>query len=392
VADQQGAGSPRKPRKSLTPPAPTARARKAATAKKGVPTERAAARKAVATKKVAASKKVPAAKSAPKKAAATKKVPAAKSAPKAAATKKAAATRKAAGTKKAATAGGAKKAVKARSAVTGVTAAKKTRAPRASTRARSSDLVAGVSTDVSEVVAPPDGPITEDGVSPAPDVTTAPAAPTPPPAPPSPPDRPSKSGVAKGALVLSLLALATCWISVFSLTLALVILLGVLAVIVAIRARRAGLRLATAALAIAALALMLGITTAVGVALNGDSGGVKYSSLVPGNCLEKPGDAFETAQRVDCAKPHDLEVFALVDDPAPRGAKYPGRDLMDREANVACPPQFQSYVGVPFDESQLGVTFFVPVKATWEANSRRLLCTVSAKTGKLTGSVKGTKR
>ncbi len=347
VADQQGAGSPRKPRKSLTPPAPTARARKVAT------TEKAATKKA-ATKVVA-----------------TKKVPA---------------------TKKAATVGGAKKAAKARSSVAGATAAKKNQAPRASTRARSSDLVAGVSTDVTEVVAPPDAPITEDGVSPAPDDTTTPAAPTPPPAPPSPPDRPSKSGVAKGALVLSLLALATCWISVFTLVLAPIILLGVLAVIVAIRAKRADLRLATVALLIGAVALVAGIGTAAVTALNGDSGGVKYSSLVPGDCIPKPGASFERTEKVDCAKPHDLEVFALVDDPAPRAAKYPGKELMDREANVACPPQFESYVGIPYDQSQLAVPFYVPTKEAWEANSRRLLCTVSAKTGKLTGSVKGTKR
>jgi len=248
-----------------------------------------------------------------------------------------------------------------------------------------------VSTDVTEVVAPPDAPITEDGVSPAPEAAATSAAPTPPPAPPSRPDG-ATAGVGKGALAISLLALATCWISVFTLVLAPIILLGVLAVIVAIRARRADLRLATVALVIGAVALVAGIGTAALAALNGGSGGVKYSSLVPGDCLQKPGDAFDTVQRVDCAKPHDLEVFALVDDPAPKGSKYPGKELMDREANVTCPPQFQSYVGVPFEESQLAVPFFVPTKEAWDANSRRLLCTVSAKTGKLTGSVKDTKR
>jgi len=198
--------------------------------------------------------------------------------------------------------------------------------------------------------------------------------------------------VAKGALVLSIVALAVCWITVLSVLLVPVILLAVVAVVVAVRAKGAGLRLAMAAVVIAVVALVAGIGIAAAVALNGGSGGVKYSALVPGDCLEKPGAAFETTQRVDCAKPHDLEVFALIDDPAPRGAKYPGRDLMDREANVACPPQFESYVGIPFDQSQLAATFFVPVKATWDANSRRLLCTVSAKTGQLTGSVKGSKR
>ncbi len=418
VADQQGADSPRRPKKSLTPPASTTRARKSASTrkaaatkkavvstktaaptkkavplKKAVPTKKASvAKKAVLTKKAVPTKKASVAKAVPtKKAVPTRKasvakkaVPTRKSVP----TRKASVAKTAVPTKKAAVAVGARKAVKARSTVAGDAGGgeTKSRAPRPSAGTGSADLVAGVSMDLTEVVAPPDAPLMAE----APPSSTD-NAPTPPPS-PSPPDKGSTGAVATGALGLSLLALALCWISVFSLVLAPIILLGVIAVIVAIRARRAGLRLATVALVIAAVALVAGIGTAAAVALDGGSSGVKYSALVPGDCLKKPGVAFETTERVDCAKPHDLEVFALVDDPAPKGAKYPGRDLMDREANVACAPQFESYVGVPLDLSQLGGTYFVPTKATWDANSRRLLCTVSAKTGQLTGSVKGTKR
>ncbi|MCA1657448.1 MAG: septum formation family protein [Actinobacteria bacterium] len=218
---------------------------------------------------------------------------------------------------------------------------------------------------------------------------------TAPPPPPSPAPTPAPDGrppLAKGALALSIIALGVCWLTLISLLFVPVILVAVVAVIIAIRAKGARRRMATAAAVLAVLALVAGIGIAGAVALSDDGGGVKYSDLMPGDCLKKPGATFETTERIDCAKPHDLEVFALVDDPAPKGARYPGRDLMDREANVACPPQFESYVGLPFDQSQLAVTFFVPVKATWDADSRRLLCTVSAKSGKLTGSVKGSKR
>ncbi len=142
--------------------------------------------------------------------------------------------------------------------------------------------------------------------------------------------------------------------------------------------------------AIAVVALVAIVATLVAVA--GGPSGVKYSELRPGDCLEKPGDRFVRAKRVDCAEPHDLEVFALVTDPAPRGARYPGPEILEREATVACLPQFQSYVGIPFDQSELHFTGYVPTKRNWEEDNRLLVCTLSARTGRLTGSVKDSKR
>jgi hypothetical protein len=120
--------------------------------------------------------------------------------------------------------------------------------------------------------------------------------------------------------------------------------------------------------------------------------GVKYSELRPGDCLEQPGDRFVRAERVDCAEPHDLEVFALVTDPAPRGARYPGPDILEREATVACLPQFQTYVGIPFEQSELRFTGYVPTERNWEEHNRLLVCTLSARTGRLTGTVKDSRR
>lgn len=147
------------------------------------------------------------------------------------------------------------------------------------------------------------------------------------------------------------------------------------------------------ALMVAVVVLLAGAVAVAAVKANRRSSArVKYTELRPGDCLQKPDDTFVRAERVACAKDHDLEVFALVDDPAPQGARYPGREILEREANVACPPQFQFYVGVPFDQSSLLGQFYVPTKANWESGNRRLLCTVSARTGKLKGSVKGSAR
>ncbi|MGI9032812.1 MAG: septum formation family protein [Acidimicrobiales bacterium] len=154
-------------------------------------------------------------------------------------------------------------------------------------------------------------------------------------------------------------------------------------------ARRSG----PSTMVVGLLALAIGVAGVVTVvSRTGSARGVKYTELRPGDCLEKPDNTFVRADRVVCTKDHDLEVFALIDDPAPRSAKYPGQQILEREANVACPPQFQSYVGVPFDQSSLTVLFYVPTKTNWEGGNRRLLCTVAAKTGKLKGSVKGSGR
>jgi hypothetical protein len=161
---------------------------------------------------------------------------------------------------------------------------------------------------------------------------------------------------------------------------------------VAVGARGKGLRLATAAVAVAAVALVAGLVADGALIRASRSDGVKYSELKPADCLEKPGDRFVRATRLDCAKAHDLEVFALVDDPAPRGARYPGRDILEREATVACLPQFQSYVGIPFDQSQLAFVRYVPTERNWKGDNRRLVCAVSARSGRLTGSVKDTRR
>jgi Septum formation len=152
--------------------------------------------------------------------------------------------------------------------------------------------------------------------------------------------------------------------------------------------KRSRARLALAVVGLVALAVVIALVVA---AVAGPSG-VKYDELQPGDCLEKPGDRFVRAERVDCAEPHDLEVFALVTDPAPRDARYPGPEILEREATVACLPQFQAYVGIPFEQSELRFTGYVPTERNWEEDNRLLVCTLSARTGRLTGTVKDSRR
>ena len=416
VADQQPGGeTPRRPRKSATPTrAASKRARAGGAPEHGVPVDQAAeatpasaprgaatkagvkksaapARKAVAKKAAGPTKKTAANRAATT--APAKKVPAKKKAVTEAPAKKAAATKKSGA------------ATKAKKSAT-VAPAKKTpgapgtaRKPPTRKAAASFGVSAEAAVDETAVApgAPP-APPSEAGEAPS-DAQESP--PPPPEVPPPPADDAAPAGTttppepakpagaaATGALILSLLALAVSWLPVISLVLAVVILVAVLAVVVASRARRDNRPRSTPALVIGFVALAVGICTAAVVAANRSEGGVAYTELVPGDCLEKPGSTLVRADRVDCSEPHDLEVFALVDDPSPRDAEYPGQAILEREANVACPPQFQSYVDPAIDQATLGFTFFVPTKANWDDGNRRLLCTVSASSGQLNASVR----
>jgi hypothetical protein len=236
---------------------------------------------------------------------------------------------------------------------------------------------------------PPPETATETAAEPAPeppsrppppaDTSEAPApAPSPPSAPPAPTGPPATQ-----ALVLAVVALVLC----------VTIIVPVVALVVALGARRSGLRLATAAVVLSLVALVAGVVIDARLVTNAvREDGVKYSELRPGDCLEKPGERFVRAKRVDCAEPHDLEVFALVTDPAPRGARYPGPEILEREATVACLPQFQTYVGIPFEQSELQFTGYVPTERNWEEHNRLLVCTLAARTGRLTGTVKDARR
>jgi len=141
---------------------------------------------------------------------------------------------------------------------------------------------------------------------------------------------------------------------------------------------------------IVAVILVVGAIAVIAGAGDDEPGGVEYTELKVGDCFERPPETLVRAERVDCGKPHDLEVFATPDDPAVRGAPYPGRDILEREAAVVCLPQFEGYVGKPFDQSSLVFVSYVPTKGTWDDHDRRLLCTVSARENQqLQGPAKG---
>jgi Domain of unknown function (DUF4328) len=130
-----------------------------------------------------------------------------------------------------------------------------------------------------------------------------------------------------------------------------------------------------------------------------DDGGRLVDALEPGHCLDLPGEvsgatpgesvSVSTVRLRLCTEPHDAEVIATVQHPAPLGTPYPGDAVVINDATAACLPQFESVVGIAFANSTLDMLFMHPTDG-WDLGDRQILCIVDRRDHqKLTATVVG---
>ena len=126
-----------------------------------------------------------------------------------------------------------------------------------------------------------------------------------------------------------------------------------------------------AAIAIAAVSLS-GCSLITG-ALQGED---DVFSLKAGDCMNDYGDEAEiaTVPTVDCAKPHDYEIYsvATID-----GDEYPGATDVDTQADTLCLGEFESFVGLSFDESIYYYSYLSPSEESWASGDREVICTIA---------------
>lgn len=104
---------------------------------------------------------------------------------------------------------------------------------------------------------------------------------------------------------------------------------------------------------------------------------VNAAELSIGDCVNWPADGedtFQSLERLDCARPHDAEVFALVDHPANPDEEYPGSDTVADWGLQACYEEFAPYVGQTYEQAKgLDYTFFTPTELGWTKYDERLI-------------------
>ncbi len=103
--------------------------------------------------------------------------------------------------------------------------------------------------------------------------------------------------------------------------------------------------------------------------------------LLIGDCFMNPTEIeITTVETVECAEPHDYEVFAFVD-LAERGGGFPGDEALFSEADEACFNPFLVYTGLDLDTADLPEYWydvFVPDETSWADGNRESMCAIFA--------------
>lgn len=106
-----------------------------------------------------------------------------------------------------------------------------------------------------------------------------------------------------------------------------------------------------------------------------------------GDCLAASGEGEVSEVPITpCDQPHESEAFHAFE---VEGDEFPGGEALETEA-AACQEEFATYIGKPYQESTLEVTYFSPTQESWEQlDDREILCLVYDPEGDTTGSLKG---
>jgi hypothetical protein len=110
-----------------------------------------------------------------------------------------------------------------------------------------------------------------------------------------------------------------------------------------------------------------------------------------GDCLEEPtGSEIQDVTIIPCPQDHDFEAFAAT---KLEDAAFPGEAAITQKAEDFCSKEFATFVGKPFDESGLEMTYFFPTTESWKTGDKEIVCLVGAAAGAQSkGSLKGSKK
>jgi Septum formation len=181
------------------------------------------------------------------------------------------------------------------------------------------------------------------------------------------------NGLAIAAFVLSVLGVIV--VSV---------VLGIIALLRTRDPSQGGRGLAIASLVISGVWAVV-IAVAVGLAVIGGQGTVSATDVNVGDCIVDIPNSPRvlSVQKVSCDKPHEGEVYAVLNMP---NGPFPGQSNIDEYQNK-CNPELQIYSPSAMQDPAIGVYVLYPTPETWSQGDRAVTC-VATSTEKRTGSVK----
>lgn len=123
-----------------------------------------------------------------------------------------------------------------------------------------------------------------------------------------------------------------------------------------------------------------------------EGGGLGAFALQVGDCFNFPDEEVVISlEALPCSQPHDAEAYLSFDQD---GEKYPGADAVAAATERGCFAAFKSFVGIPWEESELDISALEPTQESWEdGDDREVTCAiVSYDSSKLVGSTRGSNR
>jgi predicted small secreted protein len=108
--------------------------------------------------------------------------------------------------------------------------------------------------------------------------------------------------------------------------------------------------------------------------------------ITVGDCFNETNDEIVSdVPTIDCALPHDYEVYAEFDIDR---ANWPGDDEIFSLADEGCYDPFTSYVGLALEDSVLDYTYYVPTEDGWnDYDDHAVSCIIFDPAGQTTGSL-----
>ncbi|NKY41359.1 septum formation family protein [Cellulomonas septica] len=117
-------------------------------------------------------------------------------------------------------------------------------------------------------------------------------------------------------------------------------------------------------------------------------------SVQVGDCINVSGMEEDTEMEslpvVPCTDPHDGEIYAETE--LPEG-DFPGDAEVQAQGEEFCAAEFETFVGIPYDDSALYLWPLTPTQAGWDGVDDRVVQCVLDTDGELvTGTLKGAAR
>jgi hypothetical protein len=109
-----------------------------------------------------------------------------------------------------------------------------------------------------------------------------------------------------------------------------------------------------------------------------------------GTCFDDPSNiegGVKDVPIVDCAEPHDNEVYANRE---LTGDEFPGLEGIEELSGEVCLEAFADYVGIAYEESVYDIGWLNPTSETWALGDREVICFgYEMQLQKISGSIRG---